>query len=139
MRAGALPPVYVPTVEDEAMRDRTRARAAALRALKAAKGRLTAFLLRPDSRDPGAATCRSRRCPRGHRTSGTARACGPSTARPRPRLAAPSGGRRAAGAAWRPLPGGRDHRGGARGPHARGEPSAAADMLGAPPRGLRPW
>jgi hypothetical protein len=42
-------------VEDEAMRDLTRARADALRDLKAAKFRLKAFWLRPDIRYTGAA------------------------------------------------------------------------------------
>lgn len=55
MRSGALTPGYVPTVEDEAMRDLTRAREDALRDLKAAKFRLKAFLLRQDSRYTGAA------------------------------------------------------------------------------------
>jgi transposase len=49
-RAGALTPVYVPTVEDEAIRDLTRAREDTLSDLKAAKFRLKAVLLRPDIR-----------------------------------------------------------------------------------------
>jgi transposase len=56
MRSGDLTPVYVPKVEDEAMRDLTRAREDALRDLKAAKFRLNAFLLRHDIRYTGAAT-----------------------------------------------------------------------------------
>jgi transposase len=56
MRAGDLTPVYVPTVEDEAIRDLTRAREDALRDLKAAKFRLNAFLLRQDIRYTGRAT-----------------------------------------------------------------------------------
>jgi transposase len=56
MRSGALTPVYVPTVEDEAIRDLTRAREDALRDLKAAKFRLKAFLLRHDIRYTGRAT-----------------------------------------------------------------------------------
>ena len=56
MRSGDLPPVYVPTVEDEAIRDLTRAREDALRDLKAAKFRLKAFLLRHDIRYTGRAT-----------------------------------------------------------------------------------
>jgi transposase len=56
MRSGDLTPVYVPKVEDEAMRDRTRAREDALRDLKAAKFRLKAFLLRHDIRYTGSAT-----------------------------------------------------------------------------------
>jgi transposase len=49
-RAGDLTPVYVPTVEDEAIRDLSRAREDAIRDLKAAKFRLNAFLLRQDIR-----------------------------------------------------------------------------------------
>jgi transposase len=56
MRSGDLTPVYVPTVEDEAIRDLTRAREDTLRDLKAAKLRLKAFLLRHDIRYTGRAT-----------------------------------------------------------------------------------
>jgi transposase len=56
MRSGDLTPVYVPTVEDEAIRDLTRAREDAIRDLKAAKFRLKAFLLRQDIRYTGRAT-----------------------------------------------------------------------------------
>jgi transposase len=56
MRSGDLTPVDVPTVEDDAMRDLTRAREDALRDLKAAKFRLKAFLLRQDIRSTGRAT-----------------------------------------------------------------------------------
>jgi transposase len=56
MRSGDLTPVYVPQVEDEAIRDLSRAREDALRDLKAAKFRLKAFLLRHDIRYTGAAT-----------------------------------------------------------------------------------
>ncbi len=56
MRSGDLTPVYVPTVEDEAIRDLSRAREDALRDLKAAKCRLNAFLLRHDIRYTGRAT-----------------------------------------------------------------------------------
>jgi transposase len=56
MRSGDLTPVYVPTVEDEAIRDLSRAREDALRDLKAAKFRLKAFLLRQDIRYTGRAT-----------------------------------------------------------------------------------
>jgi transposase len=56
MRSGDLTPVYVPTVEDAAMRDLTRAREDAIGDLKAAKFRLTAFLLRHDIRSTGRAT-----------------------------------------------------------------------------------
>jgi transposase len=56
MRSGDLTPVYVPTVEDEAMRDLTRAREDARRDLKSAQFRLTAVLLRHAIHDTGRAT-----------------------------------------------------------------------------------
>jgi len=56
MRSGDLTPVDVPKVEDEAMRDLTRAREDALRDLKAAKFRLKAFWLRHAIRSTGSAT-----------------------------------------------------------------------------------
>src|SRR5919197_4092937 len=56
MRSGDLTPVYVPTVDEEAIRDLTRAREDALRDLKSAKFRLKAFLLRQDIRYTGRAT-----------------------------------------------------------------------------------
>jgi transposase len=56
VRSGDLTPVYVPTVEDEAMRDLSRAREDTIRDLKAAKFRLKAFLLRQDIRYTGRAT-----------------------------------------------------------------------------------
>lgn len=55
MRAGDLTPVYVPGVEDEAIRDLARAREDRLKDLKAAKHRLKAFLLRLDIRYTGRA------------------------------------------------------------------------------------
>jgi transposase len=55
MRSRDLPPVSVPTVEDEAMRDLSRAREDAWRDLKAATCRLTTFWLRQDLRYTGAA------------------------------------------------------------------------------------
>jgi transposase len=55
MRSGDLTPVYVPAVEDEAIRDLSRAREDTLRDLKAAKLRLKAFLLRHDIRSTGRA------------------------------------------------------------------------------------
>jgi transposase len=55
-RSGDLTPVYVPAVEDEAIRDLTRAREDAIRDLKAAKSRLKAFRLRQDIRYEGRAT-----------------------------------------------------------------------------------
>jgi len=56
MRSGDLTPVYVPAVEDEAIRDLSRAREDVLRDLKAAQLRLKAFLLRHDIRYTGRAT-----------------------------------------------------------------------------------
>ena len=50
MRSGDLTPVYVPTVDDEAIRDLTRAREDTIRDLKAAQWRLNVFLRRPDIR-----------------------------------------------------------------------------------------
>jgi transposase len=56
MRSGDLTPVYVPTVDDEAIHDLTRAREDAITDLKAPKFRLKAFLLRHDIRYTGRAT-----------------------------------------------------------------------------------
>jgi transposase len=56
MRSGDLTPVSVPAVQDEAIRDLSRARADALHDLKTAKFRLKAFLLRHDIRSTGRAT-----------------------------------------------------------------------------------
>src|SRR5215475_7068563 len=55
-RSGDLTPVYVPAVEDEAIRDLCRARAEAIHDLKTAKFRLKAFLLRHAIRYTGRAT-----------------------------------------------------------------------------------
>jgi transposase len=55
-RSEALTLVYVPTVEDEAIRDLTRAREDTLSNLKDAKLRLKAFLLQHDIRYTGQAT-----------------------------------------------------------------------------------
>ncbi|MGH8569196.1 MAG: IS110 family transposase [Gammaproteobacteria bacterium] len=55
MRSGDLTPVYVPEIEDEAIRDLSRAREDAIGDLKAAKYRLKAFLLRQDIRYEGKA------------------------------------------------------------------------------------
>ena len=54
-RSGDLPVVYVPKVDDEAMRDLTRAREDALSDCKDAKFRLKAFLLRHAIRSTGRA------------------------------------------------------------------------------------
>jgi transposase len=56
MRSGDLTPVYVPAVEDAALRDLSRAREDTIRDLKSAKSRLKAFLRRQDIRDAGRAT-----------------------------------------------------------------------------------
>jgi transposase len=56
MRSGDLTPVSVPQVEDEAIRDLSRAREEAIWALKAAQCRLKALLRRHDSRSTGRAT-----------------------------------------------------------------------------------
>ncbi len=56
MRSGDLTSIYVPQVEDEAIRDLSRAREDALGDLKTAKLRLKAFLLRQDIRYEGRAT-----------------------------------------------------------------------------------
>ena len=56
MRSGDLTPVDVPAVEDEAIRDLSRAREDAIGDLKAAKFRLNALLLRQDIRYTGRAT-----------------------------------------------------------------------------------
>jgi transposase len=56
LRSGDFTPVYVLMVEDEAIRDLTRAREDAIRDLKAAKYWLKAFLLRQDIRYEGRAT-----------------------------------------------------------------------------------
>jgi transposase len=56
MRSADLTPVYVPTVDDEAIRDLCRAREDAIGDLKTAKFRLKAFLLRHDIRYTGQAT-----------------------------------------------------------------------------------
>jgi len=55
MRSGDLTPVSGPAVDDDASRALSRAREDPLRELKAAKRRLKAFWLRPDSRSTGRA------------------------------------------------------------------------------------
>jgi transposase len=56
MRSGDLTPVYVPHVDDDAIRDRTRAREETIGDIKAATSRLQAFFLRHDIRSTGRAT-----------------------------------------------------------------------------------
>jgi transposase len=58
MRSGDLTPVYVPALDDEAIRDLSRARDDTLRDLQAATLRLKAFLLRHDIRYTGRANWR---------------------------------------------------------------------------------
>lgn len=55
-RAGELTAIHIPGVEDEAIRDLSRAREDAMRDLKASKYRLKAFLLRQDIRYEGRAS-----------------------------------------------------------------------------------
>ena len=55
LRSGDLGSIYVPTVDDEAIRDLSRAREGAVRDLKRHKVRLKAFLLRQDIRCEGRA------------------------------------------------------------------------------------
>ena len=55
MRSGDLSSIYVPQVEDEAIRDLSRGREDAMEDLKATKYRLKAFLLRQDIRYEGRA------------------------------------------------------------------------------------
>lgn len=55
MRSGDLTSIYVPGIEDEALRDLSRGREDAMRDLKAAKYRLKALLLRQDIRYTGRA------------------------------------------------------------------------------------
>jgi transposase len=55
LRSGDLRAIYVPTVDDEAIRDLSRAREDAVRDLKRSKVRLKAFLLRQDIRYEGRA------------------------------------------------------------------------------------
>jgi transposase len=55
LRSGDLSSIYVPTVDDEAARDSSRAREDAMRDLKRSKVRLKAFLLRQDIRYEGRA------------------------------------------------------------------------------------
>jgi len=55
MRSGDLHSIYVPTIEDEALRDLSRARDDAMPDLKRSKRRLKSFLLRQDIRYAGRA------------------------------------------------------------------------------------
>lgn len=55
MRSGDLTSIYVPQIEDEALRDLSRGRADAMQDLKRSKRRLKSFLLRQDIRYEGRA------------------------------------------------------------------------------------
>jgi transposase len=55
LRSGDLEPIYVPRVEDEAVRDLSRGRENAVMDLRRSKQRLKAFLLRHDIRYTGKA------------------------------------------------------------------------------------
>src|SRR5262245_46292716 len=55
MRSGDLTSIYVPSVEDEALRDVSRSRDDAMQDLKRSKRRLKSFLLRQDIRYTGRA------------------------------------------------------------------------------------
>lgn len=57
MRSGDLTPVYVPELDDEALRDLSRAREDARDDLNSSKQRLKSFLLRHDVRYEGKANC----------------------------------------------------------------------------------
>jgi len=59
LRSGDLTSIYVPLIEDEAIRDLSRAREDAVQDLKAAKFRLKSFLLRHDIRFNGKADWKS--------------------------------------------------------------------------------
>ena len=138
MRSGDLTPVYVPQVEDEAIRDLSRAREDALRDLKTAKYRLKAFLLRHDIRYTGRATWGPAHlrwlsevvCPTPAQqivfqeyvravTEHTRTPAASRTGTPRAGadLAPASRGRRAPGPARRPVHRRRHHRGRTGGPH----------------------
>jgi len=71
LRSGDMTSIYVPTIEDEAVRDLSRAREAAIGVLKDAKLRLKSLLLRHGLHDSGRATWneahlqqRIERCPK---------------------------------------------------------------------------
>jgi hypothetical protein len=155
MRGGDLPPVSVPSVEDAASRELSRARAEARPALTAATVRLQACRLRQDSRSTGRATwspaplrgrsevvCPPRpahrrpgRWPGRARTHRATSARCTSTPRAGQRLARASGGRSPAGPAGHAVARGRDPRRGTRGPHPRRHSQTTPAVLGAPPLG----
>ena len=107
LRSGDLTSVYVPTVDDEAVRDLSRAREASVTVLKDAKRRLKAFLLRH-----GLHADRARPAARGR------------TGRGHDDLAAPARRRRLPGDARGAEPDRGHPRRGARRPHALRQPAA---------------
>ena len=139
VRSGALTPVYVPTVEDEAIRDLSWAREDAIGDLKAAKCRLKAFftsarypLHRASHLEPGpsqmalgsglchtGATQRFPRiCARGQRTHGATSASGASTPRTGQSVALTPSSRSPSGPAGGAIHCGRHHGRGTRRPDA---------------------
>ena len=160
MRSGDLTPVSGPAVEDEAIRDLSRAREDAIAALKAAKFRLKALLLRHEIRDMGRATwgpahlrwlaavvCAT---PAQHLVfQAYVRAVHEHTTRLQRLvqelagtghiLASAPGGRGPSGPAWRAVHRGCDPRGRARRPHARREPQATDEISGPDPLSIFQW
>ena len=143
LRSGDRTPVSVPALQDAAMRDLSRARAATRHALKTATVRLTALLrrhaIRSTGRAPwGPAPLRWRRevvgppprpaprlpslWPGGHRPACPAPASGTGTPRAGHRLAALPGRGRVARPPWRAVSGGCHDRGGTRRPAPRRDP-----------------
>ena len=156
MRSGDLTPVYVPTVEDEAIRALCRAREDAIADLKAAKFRLKAFLLRHDIRYTGQATwgpapsggsakssvppqrskLSSKNTAGGHRTHGTPAASGTRAPRASQILALEPGGRGASGLARGAVYRGRHHCRGTGRLDTLREPETAHEVPGADPLGI---
>ena len=143
-RSGDRTPVDVPHVEDDAMRDLSRARDETRHALKTAQCRLTACLRRHDLRSSGRATGSpthrhwlsevvgpTPRAPKrlasigagGARTHRTAPAAGTSTPRTRQCLAALSRRRSAPSPPWRAIDGGGHAPRRTCGPALRGSPA----------------
>src|SRR5437867_12755672 len=151
MRSGDLTSIYVPGIEDEAIRDLSRGREDAMRDLKATKYRLKAFLLRQDIRYEGRANWTAAHlrwlsevvCPtpraadrlpgvraRRHGAAGTGATPGDRAARAREDVAAVPGGRGDPGAARGRAHGRRDLDRRARGPHAVRHPAPADELPG---------
>jgi transposase len=159
-RSGELTAVYVPKVEDEAIRDLTRAREDALSDLKDAKFRLKAFLLRHDIRYTGRATWNPAHlrwlsevvCPTPAQQivfQEYVRAVTEHTERlqrleqelqERVKAWPPqSSGRGPPGPARRPVHGGRNHRGRARRPDALRYPQRTHEIFGPHSLGILQW